>query len=68
MLTGLTAEERSVINLQLVFADSDPARHPEYNQTWLNVVNSWSSYNVSEEQFEQIKRWEKAGQIQEKGT
>lgn len=68
MLAGLTEEERSAISVQLVFADPDPSRHPEYNQTWLDVVDSWSPYNVSDEQFEQILRWKKADQVQEKGT
>ena len=97
MLVGLTAEERSAMNVQvshhpfdrvrsvqgagpsiqrqqvltstkMVFADPIPTQHPEYNQTWLDVVDSWSTYNVSDEQFNQIVHWKKADQIQEKAT
>jgi hypothetical protein len=68
MLMGLTDEERAVLNVQLLFADPTPARHPEFNQTWLDLVDYWSGYNVSEEQFEQIREWKRADQIQEKAT
>lgn len=88
-----------LITSQLVFADPNPALHPEYNETWLDVssytrtasrtlwsnsdqykiqvsemltdgqvVDSWSTYNVTDEQFDQIVRWKKADQIQEKAT
>ena len=68
MLVGLTDEERAVVNVQLLFADPDPAQHPEFNKTWLHVVDHWSRYNVSDEQLEQIRKWKKADQIQEKAT
>jgi hypothetical protein len=67
MLVGLTAEERSAINIQLLFADPDPAQHPEWNKEWLKAVDYYSGYNVSEEKFEEIKRWEEKT-IQMKGV
>jgi hypothetical protein len=39
MLVGLTPEERSAINVRLLFADFVPDRHPDWDKDWLNLVD-----------------------------
>lgn len=39
MLEGLTAEERSAINVRLLFANIDAEIHPNWNDTWLNAID-----------------------------
>lgn len=69
MLLDLTDEERDAISIQLLFADSEPARHPGWDQPWLdNTVDNWSTYNVSDEQLEEIKEWARTENMQRKGV
>lgn len=42
MLAGLTPEERSAIDARLLFANIEAEIHPNWNETWLNVLD-WVS-------------------------
>ena len=63
MLAGLTPEERSAIEVRLLFAnttDSAPqAPHPDYNKPWLDLLDAWGPYNVSEMELEILKEYQR---------
>jgi hypothetical protein len=43
MLVGLTPEERSAIDVRLLFADFDASIHPEWNELWLKKLDWYVS-------------------------
>lgn len=69
MLVTLTDEERSAINIQVLFADMDPAKHPEWERPWLdNTIDNYGTYNVSDEKFDELKEWYQKENFQTKGV
>lgn len=66
LLVGLTAEERSAVNVQVLFAEPNATKHPDYEQNWLKLVDVWSGYNVSEDQVEEIKKWQRHRDVRAK--
>jgi hypothetical protein len=44
ILAGLTVEERSAIDLRLIFGNVDPEVHPNWNETWLSSLD-WVGCN-----------------------
>ncbi|KAK3680426.1 hypothetical protein LTR37_021245 [Vermiconidia calcicola] len=62
LLAGLTTEERSAVNVRLLFANSSDvgpqAGHPDYNATWLRSIDSWGPYNVTEKQLELLEEYQ----------
>lgn len=60
MLRGLSREERGALYLYLLFADTDPTRHPEWKPPWnSNIVDRAGRYNMSEREFACIQQMEK---------
>ncbi|TKA30185.1 hypothetical protein B0A50_02904 [Salinomyces thailandicus] len=68
MLAGLTHEERSALDVRLLFAHVNPNVHVDWDRSWLRVVNHWSGYNVSETELNQIREWENAPNYYAKGV
>lgn len=68
MLASLTEEERSVLNLRLLFAHVDSASHPDWDRRWLNTVDHWSGYNVSKDESNRIQGWETEQDFYSKGV
>ena len=60
LLVGLTAEERSTLNVQILFVDLKPHAHPDWDHKWLNLVDDWSGYDISENPLGFMSEW-KAG-------
>ncbi|KAI7553731.1 hypothetical protein KC331_g1030 [Hortaea werneckii] len=68
MLEGLTSEERSALDVRLLFAHVDPTIHVDWNRSWLKAVDHWSGYNVSDAQLDQIREWEDGPNYYAKGV
>jgi hypothetical protein len=69
MLEGLDARERRALHLRVLFANTDPAVHPSWEQSWMNTaIDSVESYNVSESSFRHLKQLESDRNFQEKGV
>lgn len=68
MLMDLTADERQAINVRLVFAHTDPAVHPDWNRTWLQVLDSWTGYNATEQDLETVRKAEEERNFYFKGV
>ncbi|PSK45206.1 T-complex protein 1 subunit zeta [Elsinoe australis] len=68
VLVGLSKEERETIDLRLLFTHVEPAKHPDWNQTWLEVVDEWSGYNVSKEGLQFIQGLEESRNFYAKGV
>jgi hypothetical protein len=67
MLAGLSDEERSVLDVYVLFAHVDSTVHPNWNAKWLDTVDHWAGYNVSEEQLKHIQELETTENFYEKG-
>jgi hypothetical protein len=61
MLAGLYPEERAALNLSILFADTDPTKHPDWNSPWVaNLIDDANTYqNVPKDRWEEIKKAEK---------
>ena len=68
MLLGLSSEERSAINVQLLFADLKPEVHPDWDKQWLGLLDHWSGYNLSDEKLEELHELKRQGRIAGKAT
>ncbi|KJK62528.1 hypothetical protein P875_00095284 [Aspergillus parasiticus SU-1] len=54
--------------LTILFADTDPSRHPSWGQKWTDrLADKMGSYDVSEEEFSHLQELEKARSFREKG-
>lgn len=68
VLEGLTAAEREKLFLYVLFADTEPQRHPSWAQPWMmNSVDSVVGYNVSEDVMKDLKEWEEKKEWYKKG-
>lgn len=68
MLAGLTSEERSALNVRLLFAHVDPTIHVDWNRDWLRVVDQWAGYNATREELDRIRSWETEPNFYAKGV
>ena len=68
LLVGLTTEERQALNIRLLFSHSDPWRHPDWNRTWLQVVDSWSGYELSASKLSEVRDIEAEENFYAKGV
>lgn len=57
LLAGLTPEERDALNVQVLFADFEPSDHPDYNLKWLELLDYWSGYDISQEQMRKLRQY-----------
>jgi len=70
LLAGMTAADRSEMQLMLFFAHTDPHQHPLYEESWVatlpdSLLNYTDGFgNVS---LEQIRRWEETQDYKAKG-
>jgi hypothetical protein len=60
MLEGLYPQERAALNVSVLFADTDPNRHPDYHAPWLPaLVDNANGYvGVDEERMDEIRKAE----------
>ncbi|KAH8698673.1 hypothetical protein BGW36DRAFT_426366 [Talaromyces proteolyticus] len=69
MLEGLDDRERHALHLKVVFANTDPQRHPSWGQPWLNrVIDSVESYEVPQSTFRELQRLEAEEDFRTKGV
>ncbi|KAH8691178.1 hypothetical protein BGW36DRAFT_410925 [Talaromyces proteolyticus] len=69
MLEGLDVRERRALHLRVLFANTDPAIHPSWEQSWMNTaIDLVESYNVSESSFRHLQQLESDRNFQEKGV
>jgi hypothetical protein len=68
MLAGLTTEERSLLDVRLLFAHADGTVHPDWDSRWLDTVDHWSGYNVSQEDLTHIQELEQTQNFYAKGV
>lgn len=69
LLEGLDPRERRALQLNVVFADTDPTKHPSWDQKWLHrLADSAGTYNASDEQFERVSQAEKDRNFYVKGV
>ena len=63
LLEGLSEKQRDTIYLIVFFADTDPRKHPIYDEPWLkNVANEIVEYNVSEGDLARLRSFEEKHQ------
>lgn len=59
VLDGLSKEQRDDIHLVVLFAQTDPQKHPIYNEPWLNnVADRIVEYNASEDEMARLRSFE----------
>lgn len=69
LLEDLDPRERRALHLNVLFADTDPSRHPSWEQRWVGrLADSAGSYNVSDETMEHLKELEGKRNFYEKGV
>lgn len=69
MLEGLDSRERRALHLKVVFANTNPQRHPSWGQPWLNqVIDSIESYEVPRSTFRKLQQLEAEEDFQTKGV
>jgi hypothetical protein len=69
MLEGLDPRERRAIHLEILFANTDPTRHPNWDERWMHrVADSIATYNVSESTFQYLQKLEADRNFREKGV
>ncbi|EZF23603.1 hypothetical protein H112_03748 [Trichophyton rubrum D6] len=69
LLVGLDPRERRTLHLRILFADTDPKRHPSWGQIWVDrLADVAESYNVTASQLEHLKKLETERNYYEKGV
>lgn len=69
LFEGLDVRERQALRLNVLFADTDPTRHPSWGERWVGrLVDSAGSYNVSEEKLQRVKDAERDRNFYVKGV
>ncbi|GAM35627.1 hypothetical protein TCE0_017r04105 [Talaromyces pinophilus] len=69
LLSGLDDKERRVFSLNVLFANTNPDVHPSWGQLWMDrLIDSVSSYNVSEKDFQRLRALEESHNWYEKGV
>lgn len=69
LLEGLDPRERRALYLRVLFADTDPAKHPSWDQKWVaRLIDAANTYNVSSDQFHHLQMLEEDRNFYEKGV
>jgi hypothetical protein len=69
LLEGLTEDEREMLYIHVLFANTDPTIHPSWGKSWLRgVVDSVESYVVSDEVLQHLRTLEMERNWREKGV
>lgn len=68
MLADLTDEERNELDVQLLFAHVNSTIHPDWDAQWLDTMDQWGTYNVSEDDISHLQEWEAAQNFYAKGV
>lgn len=68
LLSGLNDRERRVFSVNVLFANTNPDVHPSWGQLWMDrLLDSVSSYNVPETDFQSLQALEESHNWHEKG-
>ncbi|KAB8074374.1 hypothetical protein BDV29DRAFT_156733 [Aspergillus leporis] len=69
LLSGLDDRERRALSVNVLFANTNPELHPSWRQLWMDrLMDSVSSYNVSDEDFRRLQALEESHNYYEKGV
>ncbi|EEP76986.1 conserved hypothetical protein [Uncinocarpus reesii 1704] len=69
LLAGLDPRERRSLRLNILFTDTEPTRHPGWGQKWVErLADEVSTYNVSSDQLQSLRQWEKERDFHIKGV
>lgn len=69
MLSDLDPRERRALHLSVLYANTNPARHPSWGQKWVDrLADSVSSYQVPEKEFQYLQELESKNNFYEKGV
>ncbi|KAF4971466.1 hypothetical protein FSARC_1694 [Fusarium sarcochroum] len=69
LLHGLTKQERADLHISVLIAQTDPTRHPNWNQPWLRqAVDDVFTYDLNATQMAHLSHLEKTEQYSEKGV
>jgi hypothetical protein len=68
MLAGLTDEEREELEVRVLFAHVESSVHPDWNARWLDTLDHWGTYNVSDKDLGHIQELENAQNFYAKGV
>lgn len=69
LLEGLGPRERRALYLNVLFADTDPTKHPSWGQKWVDrLTDAAGTYNVSNEQFQRLQEYENERNFYGKGV
>ncbi|KAF3483116.1 uncharacterized protein GIQ15_02440 [Arthroderma uncinatum] len=69
LLAGLDPRERRALHLNILFADTDPTKHPSWGQKWVGrLTDVAETYNVSKSQLDHLKKLEADRNFYEKGV
>ncbi|CRG92867.1 Immunoglobulin A1 protease autotransporter [Talaromyces islandicus] len=69
MLEGLDSRERHALYLKVIFANTNPKKHPSWGQPWLDeVIDSVATYDVPESTFKELERLEAEEDFRAKGV
>ncbi|KAM5475899.1 hypothetical protein MauCBS54593_000581 [Microsporum audouinii] len=69
LLAGLDPIERRALHLNVLFADTDPKKHPSWDEKWVDrLTDTARTYNVSESQLAHLKKLEADRNFYEKGV
>ena len=69
ILEGLHPDERAALYLYVLFANTDPTIHPEWNATWLNnLADLAEGYDLTDTEMEKVRKAEKERNFYVKGV
>lgn len=59
LLEGLDPRERRALYVDVLFANTDPMKHPSWGQKWVSrLTDAGDTYNVSEDQLQYLQELE----------
>lgn len=69
LLEGLYPEERTALYSYILFANTEPSVHPDWNATWTaGLVDAAETYNVTHEELEHLRKVEEDRNFYVKGV
>ncbi|KAF4471296.1 integral membrane [Fusarium albosuccineum] len=69
LLHGLTEQERADLYISILIAETDPTRHPTWNEEWVHrAVDDVYTYQVNATQRQHLRHLEETGRYGEKGV
>ncbi|KAF4971328.1 hypothetical protein FZEAL_9878 [Fusarium zealandicum] len=69
LLHGLTEQERADLHISVLIAETDPTRHPAWQQEWIReAVDDVFTYEVDAKQMKHLQHLEETAHYSEKGV